>query len=76
MGRGLWTIFSQILEWTLLAIYNFNFEKKNFMTGEQIYVEDNKFLFYYVPRKLFMYGLSMFYALLKTQGKNEVFKCS
>jgi hypothetical protein len=58
MGRGLWTIFSQILEWTLLAIYNFNFEKKNFMTGEQIYVEDNKFLFYYVPRKLFMYGLN------------------
>jgi len=28
------------------------------MSGEQIYIEDNKFLFYYVPWKLFMYGLN------------------
>ena len=45
-------------------------ETKNHLSGEQISIEDNKFLFYYVPRKLFNYvwvkqRLSMFYAHLK-----------
>jgi hypothetical protein len=30
-------------------------ETKNHLSGEQISIEDNKFLFYYVPRKLFNY---------------------